>query len=112
MNPASISLSLALAYMASCIAADECQPETWGRKRAVAAAGEMVCRYDTTTDADVSYYTCKEICDTYSLPFEVFLALNPGLDKDCANIKPETTYCVDGCTYRLITFATPAPQLC
>jgi hypothetical protein len=81
------------------IAADDCQPETWGRKRAVAAAGEIICRYDTTTDAEVSYFTCKEISEKYGISVDLFLALNPDLDPSCENIKPDTSYCLDGCKY-------------
>ncbi|KAI0377233.1 hypothetical protein F5Y04DRAFT_190452 [Hypomontagnella monticulosa] len=72
---------------------DECQPYQWKRSLKV---GEIVCRYDTTTGQDVNYYTCTQIAEKYEVPFEGLRELNPDLDEDCKNIKPNTTYCVHG----------------
>jgi hypothetical protein len=74
------------------VAGDECQPHQWKR-----AVGDIVCRYDTKTRSSVNYYTCKELADFYGRTVEEFFFLNPSLNKDCSNIQPNTTYCVEGC---------------
>ncbi|KAI2631340.1 hypothetical protein GGS26DRAFT_591223 [Hypomontagnella submonticulosa] len=73
---------------------DECQPYQWKRK--AYPVGEIACRYDTTTGQDVNYYTCTRITEKYEISFEKLRDLNPALDEDCKNIKPNTAYCVAG----------------
>lgn len=79
------------------LAADDCQPSTWNKKRAASQVGDLVCRYETTTNKDVNYYTCAEINSKYELSMDKLMSLNPGLQEDCKNVEPETTYCVKGC---------------
>lgn len=64
---------------------------------AAPAPGDIVCRYETTTLADVNYYTCKELALKYSITVEKFFKLNPSVDQECSTIKPNTDYCVAGC---------------
>lgn len=78
-------------------AADDCQPSTWNKKREASQVGDVVCRYDTMTSKDVNYYTCAEINNKYELSMDRLMSLNPGLQEDCKNVEPETTYCVKGC---------------
>lgn len=61
------------------------------------APGDVVCRYETTTLAEVNYYTCTELALKYSITVEKFFELNPSVDKECDTIKPNTKYCVAGC---------------
>lgn len=79
------------------VLADECQPWTWMGD--VGETGDIVCRLDTKTGPTVNYYTCKAIADRYQRTIEDFFFLNLSLGKDCSNIQPNTTYCVDGCEY-------------
>ncbi|KAF1952996.1 hypothetical protein CC80DRAFT_420995 [Byssothecium circinans] len=58
--------------------------------------GDIVCRYETTTQGDVNYYTCTELALKYLITVEKFFELNPTVDKDCDTIKPNTVYCVKG----------------
>ena len=60
--------------------------------------GDIVCRFESTTTSEVKYYTCTEMALKYSITVEKFFILNPSTDKDCSTIKPNTVYCVDGCT--------------
>ncbi|KAM7195858.1 hypothetical protein V8F33_006507 [Rhypophila sp. PSN 637] len=76
------------------LAADECQPVTWGKRDA--ASGEIVCRYWVTTPATVNYYTCTELCDKYFQTVDTFFTLNSQLKTDCSNIAPKTNYCMKG----------------
>lgn len=66
------------------------------------AAGDIVCRYTTTTSALVNYYTCTELANFYGITVPKFLQLNPVVDEACSNIKANTEYCVAGCTYSKI----------
>jgi hypothetical protein len=84
-------------YSLAVLAADDCQPSTWNKKRQANHVGDIVCRYDTVTSQDVNYYTCAEINDKYELSMDKLLDLNPGLQQDCKNVEPETKYCVKGC---------------
>lgn len=61
------------------------------------APGDIVCRYETTTLAEVNYYTCTELALKYSITVEKFFQLNPSVDKNCDTIQPRTNYCVAGC---------------
>ena len=58
--------------------------------------GDIVCRFDSTTKAEVNYYTCKELANKFSITVEKFFELNPTIDKECSNVKPKTKYCVAG----------------
>lgn len=78
--------------------ADECQPHTWGMIHAV-GEGDVNCRHDTTTGSKVDSDTCQSIAKKYETTLDKLLDLNPGLGDDCASIKPNTTYCVDGCEH-------------
>jgi hypothetical protein len=84
-------------YSVAVSAADDCQPSTWNKKRETNHVGDIVCRYDTVTNQDVNYYTCAEINNKYELSMDRLVDLNPGLQQDCENVKPETKYCVKGC---------------
>ena len=76
--------------------ADKCQPVTWGKaKRAV---NDVVCRYEAASPATVNYYTCSELALHYKIDVDEFFKLNPSIDRDCKSIKPNTDYCVKGCT--------------
>jgi hypothetical protein len=65
--------------------------------KAEPGTGDVVCRFESTTRADVNYYTCTELALKYSITIEKFFLLNPLLDENCATIQPNTTYCVAGC---------------
>ncbi|KAI1122882.1 carbohydrate-binding module family 50 [Nemania abortiva] len=62
----------------------------------VKTAGDINCRFPGSTYAEVNYYTCAWLAYKYGITIEKFFMLNPGLDPDCGNIKPYTTYCVAG----------------
>lgn len=79
-------------------AADDCQPWTWKRD---VVPGSVVCRYTLNSGPEVSYYTCTELANRYDISVELFFALNPDVDEDCKNIKPNTEYCVAGCKWTL-----------
>lgn len=64
---------------------------------AAPSAGDVVCRFESTTKSDVNYYTCMELALKYSISVEKFFELNPTINKECSNIKPNTEYCVKGC---------------
>ncbi|KAH6692832.1 hypothetical protein BKA61DRAFT_637637 [Leptodontidium sp. MPI-SDFR-AT-0119] len=59
-------------------------------------AGQVNCRYSSTTDSEVNYYTCTTLSQFYKISTQVFFTLNPGLALDCSNIQPNTPYCVSG----------------
>jgi hypothetical protein len=61
-------------------------------------AGEINCRMTDYTDADVNYYTCTELAQRNNIDVEKFFLLNPEIRPDCGNIKPNSVYCVRGCT--------------
>jgi hypothetical protein len=61
------------------------------------APGDIVCRLNGTTSANVNYYTCTELANRFGITIETFFILNPSVDKDCETIKPKTKYCVAGC---------------
>jgi hypothetical protein len=63
-----------------------------------AAVGDVVCRYTTISASSVNYYTCTELSDYYGITLDIFLLLNPSLDRACERIKPNTEYWVAGCT--------------
>ncbi|KAI3539359.1 hypothetical protein CSPX01_09022 [Colletotrichum filicis] len=106
--------SLVLSHLSSAQDGKSCQPYTWDSlsQMRIAAAdddsgptegtliivnpGEVNCRYWTDTPKDVSYYTCSELAQRYDMPSDLFFTLNPSLDRDCGNIKPQTEYCVSG----------------
>ncbi|OHE94308.1 hypothetical protein CORC01_10355 [Colletotrichum orchidophilum] len=99
-------------------AADECQPYTWSKagmptvvvgelpratptliqEQALSerAEGDVVCRAWDTTEYEVNYYSCKEMADFWFADIDFFFTLNPGLERDCSNIQPNTEYCTDG----------------
>ncbi|PVI00003.1 carbohydrate-binding module family 50 protein [Periconia macrospinosa] len=58
--------------------------------------GDIVCRYEATTPAQVNYYTCTELSLKYFITVDKFFELNPSVDKDCETIKPNAVYCVKG----------------
>ncbi len=62
-------------------------------------AGEINCRYWTTTPAEVNYYTCSQMSQRYSISNDKLFNLNPSLARDCSNVQPKTDYCVKGCKY-------------
>jgi hypothetical protein len=66
-----------------------------------AAANDVVCRYTTTTESSVNYYTCTELSDYYGITLDKFFLLNPSLDPACDTIKPDTEYCLAGCVFTL-----------
>ncbi|KAK2762268.1 hypothetical protein FQN54_001278 [Arachnomyces sp. PD_36] len=76
------------------VLAGECQPIDW--KRTALGAGDINCRREIKTGADVDSSTCASIAERYRVTVENLVELNPGLDKDCKSIKPEATYCVAG----------------
>jgi hypothetical protein len=63
-----------------------------------AAVGDIVCRYTAPTPSVLNYYICQDFADYYGISIEKFFQLNPSLNPACDNIKPETEYCVAGCT--------------
>ncbi|WYZ36505.1 hypothetical protein EsH8_II_000011 [Colletotrichum jinshuiense] len=78
-------------------AADD--PSTPGRLRAISSSssrGKLNCRYWADTPEEVSYYTCSMLAQRYDLSNDIFFTLNPGLDKDCSNVKSQAEYCVSG----------------
>jgi hypothetical protein len=76
--------------------ADECQPHTWSPVKRL-DAGQINCRYQTTTRSKVDSNTCVSLAEKYETTVEEFLKLNPSLDKECRSIKPNQLYCVKGC---------------
>jgi hypothetical protein len=70
--------------------------------KAAVTAGEINCRYSAFSSANVNYYTCSELAEWYYITVEDFFKLNPTLNKECSNIKPNTEYCVEGCKIYLI----------
>jgi hypothetical protein len=62
-----------------------------------AAVGDAVCRYTSKTPAAVNYYICSQFADYYRITISKLFQVNPSLDPDCSNIKPNTEYCVAGC---------------
>ncbi|KAK3938522.1 carbohydrate-binding module family 18 protein [Diplogelasinospora grovesii] len=60
------------------------------------SAGEINCRYSSTTGSDVNYYTCTQLATRYGITNDVLFTLNPTLSLDCSNIQPNTPYCVAG----------------
>ena len=69
---------------------------------AAVASGEINCRYTAFSPANVNYCTCTELAEWYYITVEDFFKLNPTIDKECYNFKPNTEYCVDGCKINLI----------
>jgi hypothetical protein len=69
---------------------------------AAVAPGEVNCRYTSTTGANVNYYTCSELANYYYITVDAFFKLNPTVDKECSNIKPNTEYCVERCRFIFI----------
>lgn len=65
--------------------------------------GTLVCRLRVNSPKTVNYYTCQQFTDDYNLRVGQFYTLNPILEGDCANIKPNTPYCVRGCKIFLST---------
>ncbi|KAK7962895.1 uncharacterized protein PG986_003720 [Apiospora aurea] len=59
-------------------------------------AAEVRCRYNATAPAEVSYYSCTEMADTYGISIAYFFLLNPLIDPDCSSIQAGKEYCVDG----------------
>lgn len=105
---------------ASVTATGICKPATWTDERFPAATGtsatptttvryaqlistgdtrpgEVNCRYSAYTDSTVSKCTCAQLGAKYNVEAKKFFKLNPTLDCDCGNIKPDTEYCVAGC---------------
>ena len=70
--------------------------------KAAVAPGEINCRYSTFSSANVNYYTCTELAEWYYITVEEFFKLNPTINKECSNIKPNTEYCVEGCKINFI----------
>ncbi|PVH95053.1 carbohydrate-binding module family 18 protein, partial [Periconia macrospinosa] len=64
--------------------------------------GDIVCRYTSSTSANVNYYTCTELANFYDITVQEFFQLNPLVNPDCSNIKPSTEYCVAGYIQRLL----------
>lgn len=67
--------------------------------------GDINCRYSAITESSVTGITCAELAKEYGISTKTFFVLNPEIALDCANIQPETEYCVAGCklyaeTYR------------
>lgn len=107
------------------VAKDECQPATWSNTNAARdelirwtrgvfarandtgiiniddniVAGEINCRYSSTTTSDVNYYTCTKLANRYGVTIEKFFELNPNLTLNCDNIQPNTEYYVAGCKF-------------
>ena len=61
------------------------------------AVGDVNCRYDARTEANVSNATCAQLATKYGVALDKFFVLNPLLETDCSNIQPDTDYCVEGC---------------
>lgn len=70
--------------------------------KAEVAPGEINCRYSAFSLDNVNYYTCTELAEWYYITIEDFFKLNPTIDKECSNVKPNTEYCVQGCKTNLI----------
>lgn len=70
--------------------------------KAAVAPGEINCRYSAFSSDNVNYYTCTELAEWYYITIEDFFQLNPTIDKECSNVKPNTEYCVQGCKTNLI----------
>lgn len=100
----------------------ECKPHTWsdegvsGATAAVAKPytpkttpavpridganiqpGQINCRYWGQTHEDVDSNSCLNLAKYYGIKIEKFFMLNPILDPDCGNIRPDTEYCTAGC---------------
>ncbi|OHF02988.1 hypothetical protein CORC01_01746 [Colletotrichum orchidophilum] len=82
----------ALALIPYYAVADDCQPITWKRS----AQGDITCRYETETSADISAASCAMYAAIYGIDTDTFLSLNPEIDSACSNIQPNTKYCVKG----------------
>ncbi|KAH7123362.1 hypothetical protein B0J13DRAFT_455887 [Dactylonectria estremocensis] len=101
-----VRLALAtLLVINSAVSADECQPETW-RLRAL-RPGDINCRLSTVTEPKVDSKTCAFLANKYHTTVDTFLDLNPGLDRDCDSIEPDTRYCVEGCKLKLLLVYEP-----
>lgn len=72
--------------------------------RAAVAPGDVVCRYNATTPAEVNYYSCYRLALEYQITVEKFFELNLGVDEDCKTIRPNTDYCVRGCNKNVSLF--------
>lgn len=109
-----------LVDLASAQDQDHCRPYKWDSLQGFSAAadpavpadpeptegtlivvqpGEVNCRDWRSTPAEVGYYTCWLLGRRYGLPKDKFFSLNPGLKRDCSNIKPKTEYCINGCQF-------------
>ncbi|KAG6015197.1 hypothetical protein E4U54_004008 [Claviceps lovelessii] len=108
-----VFLTLTLfAYPAS--ASNECQPWTWGEdpasgplklssqpeeddgNRPGPKMGEVNCNDYSRSPASVNYYTCTQMARQRGITTDEFFLLNPSVEKDCSNLKPDTRYCISG----------------
>lgn len=122
-----VTTASCLAAVSGVFAANDCQPVTWAKaaKRATITGGftsqsatlkaavsttsasspsdtpiqpgQINCRAYGRTYDDVNYYTCTQLADMYGIVVDTLFKLNPDLETDCSNIKPNSEYCVDGC---------------
>ncbi|KAB5583029.1 hypothetical protein GE09DRAFT_288076 [Coniochaeta sp. 2T2.1] len=58
--------------------------------------GEIVCQMEYTTDETPNRYTCAEMAGLFDVPPELIFTLNPSIEPDCGNLRPQTRYCVIG----------------
>lgn len=59
--------------------------------------GDVNCRWEGTIYDDITPESCQQLADDYQITLEKFFWLNPELDGQCSNIRPNTIYCTDGC---------------
>ncbi|KAK8128692.1 hypothetical protein PG984_009800 [Apiospora sp. TS-2023a] len=48
------------------------------------------------TNEEVNRNTCAELAESHHKTLDFFFLLNPDLDKDCSDIRPDSEYCVAG----------------
>ncbi|KAH7035345.1 uncharacterized protein B0I36DRAFT_360730 [Microdochium trichocladiopsis] len=60
-------------------------------------AGEISCRYTANTyDTELDCCTCAKLAKRYGISVDLFFQLNPGVNKECNNLRHNTEYCVRG----------------
>ncbi|KAF2123712.1 carbohydrate-binding module family 18 protein [Dothidotthia symphoricarpi CBS 119687] len=73
-------------------------------------SAEVNCRYNVTAPEKVTYYTCTELANTYSISLGKFMLLNPLIDPDCTSIQGSEPYCVAGTVVATTPDGTCKPE--
>lgn len=71
--------------------------------------GEINCRFRSRTPAKVDRNSCWNLARSYKMSESKFFFLNPGLEKDCSNLEPLKSYCVQGCEWRVFCSSSTWP---